>query len=432
MAKKFISVLGVGTKGVYENCIYTWEEEKSFETEYIQEAIANIFCDNWNESDKVIILTTDKSKELHWDKDNTLKDRLSKKKFQLENRMIPFGGTPDEQWRLFEIIFNSLDQYDEVIVDITHSFRTIPMFLMIILNYAKLLKNIKVHGIYYGAYENGYIGECGLRIAPIYDLTLYDLIMDFTNGINTFINTGNSNVLMKIYNELNIEKDKVDKYKHLNETISALNDFSNSIMTCRGNISFLNKENGSKKSILAAHNQFKEKIEEYKRCEDDNLSMTLTPLFEKVSKETEEFEGEDPVKIGISTVRWCIKNGLVQQGITALEETMKVLVCMKFGLDYKKQSDRDMAKNILNVSNIPYEKWRLKHKEKEFVSKIVLTNKLPDNIIELSKKLSKLRNDINHFGLNMTALESEKIKKRLKIYFEEFVKQVEIITWKKY
>lgn len=178
----------------------------------IQEAIVNLFCDDWVKDDKVVIFTTERSKELHWDKENTLKDRLSQKDFNLENIMIPFGSNSDEQWKLFDTIFNSLDYGDEVIVDITHSFRTIPMFLMIILNYAKLLKDIKVKGIYYGALAANN-NKDKIRKAPIFDLTLYNLIMDFTNGITTFLNTGNSNILMNIYNEINLkEKEKRDVF----------------------------------------------------------------------------------------------------------------------------------------------------------------------------------------------------------------------------
>ncbi|UXZ08625.1 hypothetical protein F1B95_05305 [Clostridium perfringens] len=83
MARKFISVLGAGAgkEGKYEECIYTWENNKSFKTEYIQEAIVNLFCDDWVKDDKVVIFTTERSKELHWDKENTLKDRLSQKRF---------------------------------------------------------------------------------------------------------------------------------------------------------------------------------------------------------------------------------------------------------------------------------------------------------------------------------------------------------------
>ncbi|MGG5461214.1 TIGR02221 family CRISPR-associated protein [Clostridium sp. B9] len=433
MAKKFISVLGTGIKGKYEKCIYTWGNNKNFETEYIQEAIVNIFCEDWGKEDSVIIFTTEQSRKLHWDEENTLKDRLRAKKIKSDNKMIPFGSNSDEQWELFETIFNSLEYGDEVIVDITNSFRTIPMFLMIILNYAKLLKNIKVRGIYYGAFAVGEQGKDALKIVPIVDLTLYNVIMDFTNGINTLLNTGNSNVLMNVYDNLTIKSKNEDNI--LNETISALNDFSNAVMTCRGNINFKNKKDGSKKSILVAHDEFKKKIEKYKHNENDNLAMALTPLLEKVSDDTKFFEDEDPVGVGIATVDWCIKNGLIQQGITALDETMKVLLCIKFNLDYIKYNKRRLVKTLLEVEG---EEWRynkLRQDEKYEINMLKLKmgkNKIPTDFVNLSMDLGKLRNDINHFGLSDKPLESDKIRKRLKSYFDKFKKQAEFMNWKEY
>ncbi|NGU67046.1 TIGR02221 family CRISPR-associated protein [Clostridium perfringens] len=437
MAKKFISVLGAGNhEGKYEECIYTWDN-KSFKTEYIQEAIAHIFCSDWGKEDKIIIFTTEKSATLHWNAKKTLKDRLNKKfnetkKINVTNRMIPFGSNSDEQWEIFNTIFNSLDYEDEVIVDITQSFRTIPMFLIIILNYAKLLKKIKVKGIYYGAFAaNSDRDKNKIQKAPIFDLTLYDLIMDFTNGINTFINTGNSNILMNIYNEINLEDEEKKKYKMLSQTISSLNDFSNAIMTCRGNINFLGEQNCSQKSILAAHNEFKKNIEKYKKKESDNLAMALNPLLEKVSDDTINFESKDPVQVGIATVESCIKSGLVQQGITALDETMKVLLCVKFNLDYTEYSNRDLVKKLLIVQNKSYNNWKLDDDEKYKVSQLIFKmgkNKIPQEFINLSYDLRDLRNDINHFGLNEDADESDQIKKDLEKYFKKFKRLEKLIA----
>ena len=426
MAKKFIAVLGAGK---YKECIYTWDN-KSFKTEYIQEAIAHIFCSDWGKEDKIIIFTTKESAGLHWNAENTLKDRLDKK-FNATNRMIPFGSNSDEQWELFDTIFNSLEEGDEVIVDITQSFRTIPMFLIIILNYAKLLKKIKVKGIYYGAYAaNNDCDKNKIKKAPIFDLTLYDLIMDFTNGINTFINTGNSNILMNIYNEINLEDEEKKKYEMLSKTISSLNDFSNAIMTCRGNINFLGEQNCSQKSILAAHNEFKKNIEEYKKEESDNLAMALNPLLKKVSDDTINFESKDPVQVGIATVESCIKSGLVQQGITALDETMKVLLCVKFNLDYTEYNNRKLVKDLLMVEK--YKHYKIYNKtEKDQINKLILgmgKNKIPQEFIKLSKNLGKLRNDINHFGLNKKAKKSDQIKEELKNHFDEFIRLEKLIN----
>ncbi|MDM0483149.1 TIGR02221 family CRISPR-associated protein [Clostridium perfringens] len=421
MAKKFISVLGAGNQeGKYEECIYTWDN-KSFKTEYIQEAIAHIFCSDWGKEDKIIIFTTEKSAGLHWNAENTLKDRLNKK-FNATNRMIPFGSNSDEQWELFDTIFNSLEEGDEVIVDITQSFRTIPMFLIIILNYAKVLKNIKVSGIYYGAYDAKTKNADGVDVAPIFDLKMYDLIMDITNGINTFLKTGNSSVLAETCSEINNEayRNNDSSLKNMNTTVTSLNNFAKAIMTCRGNLMIEDKD----KSIYWAYKKMEENLNQYEDSED-NLSKALNPLFEKVKEETKSFDDIDVVKNGISTVEWCINKGFIQQGITALDETMKVLLCVKLNLDYTEYNNRNLVKNLLGAVG------KINKTEKDQIDKLIIgmgKNKIPKEFINLIDELRKLRNDINHFGLNKKAKKSDQIKEKLKNHFDEFIRLEKLIN----
>lgn len=54
------------------------------------------------------------------------------------------GLNTEDQWRNFNIIYDTISENEAVTVDITHGFRTIPMQLFSILNYARTLKNIAV------------------------------------------------------------------------------------------------------------------------------------------------------------------------------------------------------------------------------------------------------------------------------------------------
>ena len=70
-------------------------------------------------------------------------------------------------WKLFEKIYNEvLEQDDSVIFDITNAFRFLPVVMYSVLRYAQYLKNVKIEGIYYGAYE-----QMENEIEPIINLT---------------------------------------------------------------------------------------------------------------------------------------------------------------------------------------------------------------------------------------------------------------------
>ena len=72
-----------------------------------------------------------------------------------------------EIWDNFETIYRELQEHDEIYFDITHSFRYLPMLLMILLSYSEFLKKTKVMSVTYGNYE---MSKKNDGFAPIMDL----------------------------------------------------------------------------------------------------------------------------------------------------------------------------------------------------------------------------------------------------------------------
>ena len=169
--KVFISFLG---NGFYEPTKYvenTTDEVKVESLRFIQEATINAYCKDYNNNDIIYIFTT-KGALLNWNdgehknfRTNSnewyegLGSRLKGLKLDcsFENIMIPEGQSTDEIWEIFRIVYEKLQEKDELIFDITHGFRSLPMLNMVLINYAKLLKNITVKGIYYGAFDAKYL-----------------------------------------------------------------------------------------------------------------------------------------------------------------------------------------------------------------------------------------------------------------------------------
>jgi len=165
MAKAFISFLGTSD---YSRCRYSLDNQTGDVVKYVQEDIVNRFCRQWASSDQIRIFITDDAKLKNWE-DNGHEDRVTKKQKSdrgLGSRFdemglnaavkrydIPVGNSEAEIWQIFQIVYESLGEGDEIIFDITHSFRSIPMLFMVLIGYARLLKNISVSGIYYGAFE---------------------------------------------------------------------------------------------------------------------------------------------------------------------------------------------------------------------------------------------------------------------------------------
>jgi CRISPR-associated DxTHG motif protein len=97
-------------------------------------------------------------------------------------------------------IGESIAEDDEVYLDITHAFRSIPLFNYLMLDLISILKfknNFRLAGLFYGMLE----AAKDVGYAPIIDLTpLYNLTL-WTRGAYNFINFGNGYQLAEVIND---------------------------------------------------------------------------------------------------------------------------------------------------------------------------------------------------------------------------------------
>ena len=203
MSTHFLAVLGTS---LYEPVVYQMPDsnESCFEQEFVQIAILERLQDQFSDGGKITFFLTEKAKKNNWE-DRAYSDRdisaltrwTSEKKHEIQqgNRKqglkstlqskypqlyaktkgveICDAGTEEEIWSVFETIYDSIEEGDEIVFDITHGFRSIPMLAITVINYAKVLKNCTLRGIYYGAYEASKIID-DRKYVPIINLTIYD------------------------------------------------------------------------------------------------------------------------------------------------------------------------------------------------------------------------------------------------------------------
>lgn len=106
--------------------------------------------------------------------------------------LIKYGITEDEIQANINIILRLKDKIkagDEIIVDITHSFRSLPLYIMQLMMYLKTIdKNITISHVYYGMYE----AAEKKGPAPIVDLVSVINVNDWIIGAYAFQNYGNA------------------------------------------------------------------------------------------------------------------------------------------------------------------------------------------------------------------------------------------------
>lgn len=352
---------------------------------------------------------------------------------------IPDGKSEEEIKGIFKTIYHCIGEEEELIFDITHSFRSIPMIAVSVLNYAKVLKNCTIGAVYYGAYEAAEERkDINKKIVDIVDITYLNDILQWTSAADVFIKYGNAGPMNDLVKK---KKDQLDynekkRFAPLESKIKSYKAFTDAIATCRGQ----NMDGGKPKkkenySIKSAVEKVQLNSNE-KALKVQNEMELLVPLVGKVEEKMEPFQVEENYKIGMAMVQWSIDHNMTQQGYTALEETVKTFLCHHYGIDETKEETRDrFMGNLINrmkdwkkekkktegtaqERNEFYVKWMkeyhgetLEEQYQEIAKAFIysVSYEFIDNISDLKD----IRNDINHFGMRPNPKQTEDLQKKL-------------------
>jgi CRISPR-associated Csx2 family protein len=149
---KIISFLGMG-KYQETKYIHPLDSTKQCLTPFFQEALVEFY-----NPEKLYVLLTDTvatkppegASESNWE---CLQQRLRGKVEILPIYDIPEKNSPDDIWQIFQKVNDCLEEGDSVIFDITHSFRSVPVVALISVSYLRIIRQVKIDGLLYGAFE---------------------------------------------------------------------------------------------------------------------------------------------------------------------------------------------------------------------------------------------------------------------------------------
>lgn len=423
MSKSFISILGTNN---YLECRHSFNGLISEQpVKYAQEDLINFFCKDFDEQSEIRIFLTKEAKEKNWvnnghrDRDNIpipnkgLEERLSGLNIIAKIRTIDIdeGFSEKEIWDNFQKIYETIEENEEVIVDITHSFRSLPMLLITLLNYAKQLKKIQVKGIYYAAFESlGTIQQVSKiepekRVVPILDLTLFSELQDWTNATFDFVNNANVNRIQKFIKQSDKKSQINDpKVKFFPSTVvKELDNLISYIALCRG-------------KDLSHFNfiDLKDKLKKLKTNQE--IPAAFIYLIDVIEEKISKFEN-NPGKLLVTITKWCIEHNLFQQAITLLQEFIITFILDKIKYDISEKTNREIVNQSFRIKsqNISEDKWLKPASENPELAKKILSLEMLENkeFLKMFDKLSEIRNDVNHAGFLKGAKSVESIKNTL-------------------
>lgn len=387
MARKvFISVLGTG---FYEPCKYVKGSFESSKTRFIQQATLEYLKvnNNWTTKnaddevvDRVIILLTDGARKTNWGQTKRTNKITGEEEDYLgleqvlqnmnlpcpvETPSIPDGKNEEEMWTIFNTVYEVLKPNDELYFDLTHGFRYLPMLVLVLGNYAKFLKGVKVKHISYGNYE----ARDADNKAPLMDILPLSMLQDWTFAAADLIQNGNikklkelkeDNALVPMLRERgkkNIDRKMAEGY--LDGYIQSLNTFLNDMKLCQGP-NILKGETIN--NINSCHEQVVEVFE--------NVIAPIPPVINKIQDSLLGFEQTDSLnpeslRNGYMAAKWCYDHQLYQQSITILDENLTTHFCKYLGTNEFNYDQRNCSNAFLRNGGYHEEDWKKKKKDEE-------------------------------------------------------------------
>lgn len=201
---KVISFLGIAN---YSKTCYVWNGNEK-ETEFFPEAVFY-----FTKPEKILICLTPTAREgeksRNWQE---LKRRFERDSVPFEPLPIPEGHSEPELWEIFDALTNAVQEGEEVVFDITNSFRSLPFLSFLAIAYLKAAKKVQVKNVLYGAWE----AKNADNRSPVFDLTPFVSLLDWLTATEQFIQTGNARQLASLLRQ----KGKLQKAANTLQMIS--------------------------------------------------------------------------------------------------------------------------------------------------------------------------------------------------------------------
>ncbi len=430
MARKvFISVLGTG---LYKKCTYVSGDFVSSETTFVQQATLQYHgASEWPENSKALFLLTEKARTDNWEVETG--ERLDKIKnivvpyiglhetlqsmhlpFSVEDISIPDGKNEREMWQIFESTVKKIEDGDELYFDLTHSFRYLPMLMLVLGNYAKFLRKVTVQSITYGNYE---ARDQQTNRAPIVDLLPLSMLQDWTFATADFIKNGYTDRLVELSQKglkpllMDGETRKDENVTGLNKLVSHLKDFSSQIQICRGMdiVSSISADN-IKKDI-----QSLQKI----------VIPQLEPVLQEIHRSLDVFSTTGGVLNMLHAARWCYDNQLFQQATTYLEEGVISFFCLRHQIPLDCRQKRELITSAFFIisNDIPETVWKVGNPDwMDLLHEIIDDINLHySDLIKTFNSVVDMRNDYNHCGMRENRSKPVGIKNKTNLSIDTII-----------
>lgn len=333
--------------------------------------------------DQIYIVGTEESR---WD----LLTNIEYKKI-----IIPSGRDEVELWQIFDIMAQSLQTLpkedgqgqskNELIFDITHCFRSVPFFVVILARFIEFInKDVLIHNIFYGFIDNQTMESKIVDLAPLLDL------LGFINSLNSLEKYGDPEDISELLSQKG--RKLWESKQVLPPSLKKLEKTLNTLTAT------------TKMTYIPQLSQIAEDLDSLLKdpaliSEARTYFRPLLYMTDRLERMAQRFKISPEWRAELEIARWYNDNRHPSQALLVLREAIITHVCMEKGLDPYDGEKREQVETELNTER--------------------MTKKEP--LIKLWDSVAQYRNKTAHAltKKNTQEINPEKAQRRVQNFIEE-------------
>ncbi len=322
---------------------------------------------------------------------------------------IPEGHSEEELWQIFDALIEAVDEGETVLFDITNSYRSLPLLVLLAAAYLRTARGVNLEGVIYGAFEARTGSDLpGEAITPVFDLTPFDLtpfleLLDWLTATDQFIRTGNARYLAGFLDE----QGRRHRSNALKYAARKLSELSQAMMMCRP-LEVMETAEGLGQALQRAA---------------EHMALWTKPFTLLADRINAEYADRGcanywqdvhrGLRIQLDLIQWYLDNEQIIQAVTLAREWMITLVGYRLSMGLSLDADRREAQIGYAIGQLSRQH---RGEEVDLCEAAIALSRLPEceQIRETWDSLSNMRNDLDHAGMRESGARAARLVRRAK------------------
>lgn len=374
MATKIISFLG---KNKYHATTYSMNDQL-VATQYFPAAVKA-----WFPCASLHVFLTNEAEQMHA---NLLEDELRKHALGAYFPVrIPSGQNEEEYWAIFSAITGVVEDNDELVFDITYSFRSLPFLIFLAVAYLRVVRKATVKAVLYGAWD----ARDATNVSPVFDLSRFIELLDWASETDKFITTGSGEGISRLVKHTDLLD---DGSAVLGELTNALRftrldqspQIAQTLLEWLDTFTFSNKPDRQPFELLLGR-----------------LKDTFRPIALGQVGESNDI---DVLKQHYEIVAWNFQHGQILSAVTVAREWLISVICVQVNgsLTNRKLLDEKASKALSHLRD--FAKNGSTGTVSDYAQRMIVKDTHMATLLgDAWTAVADLRNDLDHAGMTQNS-----------------------------